>query len=200
MARFAEVGDDAHPTVTGAPDDLGEQREADRERSVRRDGQLDVRAGLGRQCVDSTVEIVRDRRDVGIVAAEGLEGHDRAQARGRAGANRCAVIGRVDERRHARAEALGRAELRHRVQSRRTQHGCPAGVRGDPGPEREPVAEARVRGVLDVRVQVHEAGREHASGQLDQARLGMRPRKSRGGTHGLDPLALHEYCAARQRR
>ena len=47
-------------------------------------------------------------------------------------------------------------------------------VRRDPGPEREAVAEARVGRVLDVRVEVDEAGREHAAGEIDALRVRVR--------------------------
>ena len=78
--------------------------------------ELDARARLGRERLDPPLELVGDRDGVGVVAAEGLDRHDRAQRRGRARAHGRAVVGRVDERRHARAQALGGAELRHRVQ------------------------------------------------------------------------------------
>ena len=91
-------------------------------------------------------------------------------------------IGGIDERRDTRAQALGGAQ---RAPSRRAlaaEVPRAPGVRRDPGPEREAVAESRVGRVLDVRVQVHEARREHAARQIDAAgsgcaatQLGRRP-------------------------
>ncbi len=83
VPRLAEVRDDAHAARAGARDDLAEERQADREGRVRRDRELDERAGLGRQRVDAPLELVGHGRRVGVVAAEGLDRDDRAQARRR---------------------------------------------------------------------------------------------------------------------
>ena len=73
-------------------------------------------------------------------------------------------------------------------------------MRGDPGPEREAVAEAGVGRVLDVRVQVHEAGSEHAAGQIDPARARMRRDQLGGVADRRDAIALHQHGAAGERR
>ena len=88
-------------------------------------------------------------------------------------------------RRHRRASSRPSAGTRRRRAApsrrgprRRCRQRAP-GVGRDPGPEGEAVAEARVGRVLDVRVQVDEAGREHAAGQIDAARARDAPRPAR---------------------
>ena len=63
----------------------------------------------------------------------------------------------VADRRDPGAEALGRAEPRDRLHVGALEPALALDVRRDPGAEREPVAEAGVDGVLEVRVRVDEA-------------------------------------------
>ena len=60
-------------------------------------------------------------------------------------------------------EALGRAEPRDRLHLPGLDPGFPLDVDQDPRSERQPVAEARVHRVLEVRVRVDEAGKDRPS-------------------------------------
>ena len=138
VARLAEVRDDAHLARAGARDNLAEQRQADREGRVRRDRELDARPGVGRERVDPPLEVVCDGHHVGVVAPEGLDRDDGPQASGRARPHRRAVVGRIDERRHARAQALGGAEPRHGSEPVGPEHGGAPRVGRIQGPNASP--------------------------------------------------------------
>ena len=103
---------------------------------------------------------------VGRVDGEDLEVDDRPQpgvrrgARGRAGE---AVVG---DGRDARAQRLERAEPGDREHVLRVELRLARDVRPDPRAERQPVAEAGVVRVLEVRVRVHEAGHDRRLGEV----------------------------------
>ena len=107
------------------------------------------------------------------LAAEDLEVDDRAQAELRAGMRTRAAEGEVADGRDARAQALRGAEPRDRLHVGPLEPALPLDVQRDPRAEGEPVAEAGVDGVLEVRVRVDEA--------RDDRRLrdDARPRRAR---------------------
>ena len=62
------------------------------------------------------------------------------------------------------ARALGGAEARDRDHVVEVEPPLAGHVQLEPGRELQPVAEARIDRVLEVRVRVHEAGRDHRAG------------------------------------
>ena len=153
--RLEQVRGDRQPPLARQPDQHPVVVERHGERRVRRHARahevggrerVDPRLGAGAQ--------------VGPVA-EPLDVDDRAQAglgRGVGDRPRVAAVG---DRRHARAEAGGRARagLLERVVG--PGGGLAPDVVLDPRPERHPVAEPAHRRVLEVRVGVHEARQDH---------------------------------------
>ena len=79
VLRLGDVRDDAAARGARATDDLGEDRRRDGVGRVRRDAELDERAGLGLGALDARVEPVGDRDRVVVRAAEHLERDDAAQ-------------------------------------------------------------------------------------------------------------------------
>ena len=118
------------------------------------------------------------------ILAEDLEEDGRTQARRGGGLRGGADEAAVADRRDAGAEALPGAELCDRAHVVERERVLAPDVQPDPRDERQPVAEARIDGVLDVRVAVDEAGDDHAAVEaLPLAELG-------GRADGGDPAVV----------
>ena len=77
----------------------------------------------------------------------------------------------IPDRRHSSAPSRAIASI-----SSKLDPALPLDVQRDPRPEREPVAEARIGRVLEVRVRVDEAGEDHRVREvLSRAELARRP-------------------------
>ena len=95
------------------------------------------------------------------IGPEDLEIHDCSEAEIGTGGRRRAAEAAVPDRGDPRPEALERAQPGDRLHLLELDPALPLDVQRDPGPEREPVAEAGVGRVLEMRMGVHEAGEDH---------------------------------------
>ena len=138
----------------------------DRVRRVRRDAEPDA---VGERAGDALAVRLEARLELLVGRPEDLEVDDRAQAERVAGARGRADEAAVADRRDPRGQALGGAEPGDRLHVLEADPRLPLDVDQDPRRERQPVAEARVHRVLEVRVRVDEAGEDDGVRVLDAA-------------------------------
>ena len=137
-----------------------------RRRGVRRVRRDAAPHPVGQGRLDPGADLVEARERGGRVAPEHLDVDDRAQPEVGAGDRRGAGVARVADGGDSRREALCRAEAGDRVHVVQPDPRLALDVELEPGRELEPVAEARVDRVLEVRVRVHEARHDHRAGMV----------------------------------
>src|SRR5439155_9594285 len=122
-----------------------------------------------RESVLCAVENARDMFErTRHVGTEYLQVDRGAQTELGAGNGRRAAVAAVPDRRHTGRKALSGAEPGDVHVLLPADSGLPLDVQGDPlGEVTEPVSEAAVHRVLEVRVRVHEAGDDHRILVLD---------------------------------